>query len=141
MLQAEEFLKYGQIKKPPVKYTKIKKVYKHTKKKLVNIQDRTFVMDKMCKYICDMEGITVSEMKSESRERHICRSRQMVHYFAYELGVNTFSDIARYFSYNHATVMSSRLSIQGYMYNPDFKEQIESYRSDLLDIIHEFIQN
>ena len=62
-------------------------------------------LNTITKTACFVTGLTMEELKSESRLRHIVDSRRMVFAIAREYLELSYLAIGKYFNQNHATII------------------------------------
>jgi hypothetical protein len=82
------------------------------------------VFDMICETICEGEGQTMDQLKSETREQEIVFARQLIMFFAKKMKVGSLSYIGRKFDKDHATVIHSIKTINNYLDTDKYKRSL-----------------
>lgn len=73
-------------------------------------------IDRMLENICEKFAITLSELKSDRRFKHLCEPRSIAYYVLrdhYSMGLQNVADMLN--KKSHATIMSGARKVRGYM--------------------------
>ncbi|MDO4618679.1 MAG: chromosomal replication initiator protein DnaA [Clostridia bacterium] len=91
---------------------------------------------KIMEYVCDFYSITMEEMKSDSRLRHISRPRQIAMYLCKKLTNMNFVEIAKVFGNKDRTTIMYGVDriIEKMSENPTLKEEVDMIIKDLNNI-------
>ena len=93
-------------------------------------------LNTITKTACFVTGLTMEELKSESRLRHIVDSRRMVFAIAREFLELPYAAIGKYFNQNHATIIhhvKQHKSLMSYdvVYKTRFNTILTLFKKDL----------
>ena len=84
-------------------------------------------IDELKKTVSDVFNITVLQLDSRTRERHVVEARQCAMHILRSKTSYSLAVIAGFFSKDHATVIHSCKTVESLlMYEPEFKKKYET---------------
>jgi hypothetical protein len=90
-------------------------------------------METVTAQICELFGMTVSQLRGKSRKREIIIARHFAMYFCEENSLGSLKSIGKFFGgRDHSTVIHALRSVEDQaITNPRFKQTVEDIRNEL----------